>query len=574
MRISLIFLLLLYSCFAFTIESYENHAAILENGDVLIYEKIIFDLDQQYNEGFRSIRPAEISSLDDIVVTSVLVDGKPSGFRKQMYDGNYEIVWTETRPGTNTVQLNYTLKNKIEIFDDFARICYEHYGANWDASTKQFRATMTLPESSRSKEIHFEIYSEKKGNAYLDDLSIVVELEGVPPGNYVGGCYLFDKGIPGKRIEGSALEILENERELYGSGPVVEPSPSPLFCCVPAFLLSAIFALHAYVKRRKPKYQESILPPSDDNPIVAAVLVNNEILEKNALAAIILDLIRLRIIDIIELHKDAVSTEKQRTILMLKKQETLSAHEQAVVDMIFFEKKEVDLDELAKEFNKVSSKSAAEKHPVSEKFSGFQKSLKALLNSTGSEKLIKSKNNKTGVLVFPAFLFFAGVIFLAPFFFPDDLTELISAAILLIASIIAYLFAALSYIAPTPPKGSEEKFEKWDAFRRGLQSSRIKEYPPSSVAIWDRILVYATAMGLAKKVEKHFPELDDLTRKRMEKMEGIMASSFVFYSSATSLSNLSRHGNRSGFSRSSSGGWSSGGGGGFSGGSSGGGGFR
>ena len=574
MRLLFFLLLLSCACFAFSIESYENRMTVLDNGDIQIYEKMVFDLDRQYNEGFRSIRPDEVGSLDDIVINSVLVDGSASQFKKQVYDGNYEIVWTETYPGINTVELNYTLKNKIEIFDDFARVCYEHYGANWDSNAKTFKSTATLPESSRNKEIHFEIYSTEKGNAYVDDLSIIVEMDDVPSGNYIGGCYLFDRNISGKRVEGSALEILQNERELYGSEPILTPSLSPLFCCVPVFIIAAVFAGYLYMKRRTPKYGESILPPSKENAIEAAVLVNNEISEKNALAATLLDLINTKVIDIMELHKDATTTEKERTILRLNKKIPANSYEQAVVDMIFFEKQEVDLDALVEEFKKVKTKDAAKKHPVSTKFKEFQKELKDFLEETDSNVLIKSRTNKMGMCVLPAFVFFAVVMFAAPFISPNDLTEAIIMLVFLIAIIALYVLAASIYIAPSPPKGREEEFERWDAFKRGLQSSRIREYPPSSVAIWDRIIVYATAMGLAKKVEKHFSELDEITRKRMETMEKVTTKSFVFYSSATGLSNLSKYGNRSGFSSRSSGGWSSGGGGGFSGGSSGGGGFR
>ncbi|MBU0527649.1 hypothetical protein KKE92_04155, partial [Candidatus Micrarchaeota archaeon] len=60
----------------------------------------------------------------------------------------------------------------------------------------------------------------------------------------------------------------------------------------------------------------------------------------------------------------------------------------------------------------------------------------------------------------------------------------------------------------------------------------------------------------------------------VEEMEEISRSTGLVYVSAIGLNNLSKYGNRSGYSSRSSGGWSSSGGGGFSGGSSGGGGFR
>ena len=43
---------------------------------------------------------------------------------------------------------------------------------------------------------------------------------------------------------------------------------------------------------------------------------------------------------------------------------------------------------------------------------------------------------------------------------------------------------------------------KWQAFKKYIQDfSLIKEYPPESVIVWNQFLVYATALGVADKVE-------------------------------------------------------------------------
>ncbi len=112
-----------------------------------------------------------------------------------------------------------------------------------------------------------------------------------------------------------------------------------------------------------------------------------------------------------------------------------------------------------------------------------------------------------------------------------------------------------------------------------IKASRLKEYPPASAVIWDDIIVYATVLGLAEKVEKHLSELKAFDIRKIERIDKVRTSVFTYYVAAHSVSNLSKYGRRSGprssggFSSASSGGWS-GGGGGFSGGSSGGGGFR
>jgi uncharacterized membrane protein len=46
------------------------------------------------------------------------------------------------------------------------------------------------------------------------------------------------------------------------------------------------------------------------------------------------------------------------------------------------------------------------------------------------------------------------------------------------------------------------------AFRKFITDySSLKRYPPSSLAIWDEIIVYATALGCADNVEKHMKKI-------------------------------------------------------------------
>lgn len=569
MRFFLLILLMPFLSYAFTIDSYFNELTILSNGDVKIYEKIEFNLESQYSEGFRSIRKEEIGDLNDLEIQSVKVNGINSQFKKQIFQGNYELVWFDIRPGRNTVELEYTINNKVELYDDFAKVCIEHFGANWPTEAKNFKSVTYLPESSNSKEIHYEIYSEIKGKSYIENQSIIVEIPNVPMGNFVGGCYLFDKeNISGKKMEGSAKEILDNEREKYGSIEIGTPS---VFFCLPIALLSAIFFSYVFITRRKPKYDGSILPPDNENPIVVGYLVNRYVEKKNALASIILDLIDKGNIEIFETFKEQ-SDSKERTLLKLLKKDNLNAYEQKAIEMIFYKETEVDLDSLSKEINKINSKENASNHPISNKINDFDREFDNFVASKNLKGIANDHNSRIGILAFGIF----ALIFIGGFFAPDDIifNDLLLTLLLLALSIVLFVLGVNFYIQPKAPKTMEEQFEKWDAFKRGIESSRIKEYPPSSVTIWNKILVYATILGLAKKVDKHFSELDNFTVKRMEKLEKISSSSSILYTSAYSLSNLSRYGNRNGFSKSSSGGWSSSGGGGFSGGSSGGGGFR
>jgi uncharacterized membrane protein YgcG len=591
MRKLIALLLVLNAAFAFTIQSYENNASVRSDGSLSVHERMVFDLEKQYNEGYRSIRPADAPSTDDVIVNSVKVDGQDADYYTDVYDGEVEIVWTRTHPGINTVELDYILLNKTELFDDFARVCYEHFGANWPSEAASFSSRMSMPEAARGKDMHFQVYSYTEGSASVDGLDVLISIDDVPSGNYIGGCYLFarDSVNTTNLRNGSALQILQDERESYGSEMVLEPyEPLPLdMICPPlALVLVAIAAYLFYKGFSAPKLPESILPPEDEEPVAVMALLRNKYEAKDIMAATMLDMINTGKMDIVELEKkgeDSAESKRERTILILKKTEGMRPHEKALADMIFSKGKEVDLDQMAKDFDSIKSESEAGKSPVKKGLERFKAECMKVLEDREMAGLTEAGGGKAFGMTVAVFGLFITVFFVGCFVL-DYILEMadrgnIASAAAAVASYFASI-GALAYIGfassrPRAPESMKDKFMRWDAFRRGISSSRLKEYPPSSVLIWGRILVYATALGMADKVKKHLSELDTLTAERLEKLDRVRTSSFVFYGSALAVSNLATYGNRSGFSSSSSGGWSSGGGGGFSGGgSSGGGGFR
>ncbi len=603
MKYFMALLLLFSTAFSFSIDSYTSDVQVQGNGDLSVHETMVFNLEKAYNEGFRSIRPQDFDSdLNNILVNSVTVNGQPVEYVKQMNGANAEIVWKKTFQGINTVDISYTLKNRVELWDDYAKVCFEHYGANWPAPATTFYSKMTMPEAARGKDLHFEIYSTKQGDAHIDDLSVITQMNDVPSGNYIGGCYLFDKSAvnTNKVMNGSAYAILKDERQAYNSQPLLNPAdnfPCAPCCCPFGILLLLIAGYLAYQQFGKKKLPENIMPPSDEEPVAVAVIVNNDYSEKDILASAILELINKGVIDIMELEKageKGMEIKRERTILFLKKRPaTLKPYELALLDMIFQGgKKEVDLDALAADFDKIKGKDDASKSIIPQKMDLFSSEITKILKDKNLSGVAKKKYQKRGLvggLGVP--IFFFGLCFVASFFAggfdflgflwqTGDYLYLIAMVVGTFLVIVAAPSLIWLYLQPEVPKGFETQYSQWNAFARAVKASTLKTQPPSSALIWGEILVYANALGLAEKVKQHLSELDSFIVKRIDKMDRVRRSTYAFYSSAWGVRNLSKYGRRSGpmghggFSGRSSGGWSSGGGGGFSGGSSGGGGFR
>lgn len=605
---ALAFLVLCGALFSYTIDNYLTEATVQSNGGIHVKETITFTLtaddisQMSAGEGYRSIRLQDYEQLSSIHVNSVKVDGSAAGNRVQISPDNpenAEIVWTEVHEGQNTVVLDYTISNRVELYNDFARICYEHYGANWPVFATNFQSRMTLPEDSRGKDMHYQIYSPRQGSSRIDDLTIVVDMNDVPPGNYIGGCYLFarDSVHTSRVVNASALAILQNERESYSKQEPQKPvglfdgEGSPVCCCSTVFLICLVLGLAAaYNTFLKPKkYPDNLMPPDREEPAVVAALLRNEIPEKDLFASTLVDLINRNIIDIIELEKkpgETMELKRERTILFLKKRPSdLKPYENAVLDLIFSDKKEVDLDQMAEDFKNVHTKDDAKKMSVEKNMETYHSEMKKIIKDKDLWHSSQGRTVRKSQLGSLTFFLVAFSLCIIPYMFssvPNMGIEvvvllLISApGVIILAPLLAYYYSTMK---SEYPKMYADEFEKWDAFRRGVQASRLKEYPPGSAVIWGEILTYATALGLADKVEKHLSELDALIVQKVQTVQRMRPHMYAFYASALEIENLASYGSRSGpstggFSSGSSGGWSSGGGGGFSGGSSGGGGFR
>jgi uncharacterized membrane protein YgcG len=68
--------------------------------------------------------------------------------------------------------------------------------------------------------------------------------------------------------------------------------------------------------------------------------------------------------------------------------------------------------------------------------------------------------------------------------------------------------AGLRFVRPRLPADLRERMARWGSFRRFLKEfSSLPDAPALAVVIWERYLVYATALGVAGQVERQVREL-------------------------------------------------------------------
>ena len=94
-----------------------------------------------------------------------------------------------------------------------------------------------------------------------------------------------------------------------------------------------------------------------------------------------------------------------------------------------------------------------------------------------------------------------GLIFYSLPFKLSSATSIFLPLILLLESIMVF-FIPERFTVQCTPYGLEY-YEKWMNFKKYIEDySLMEEYPPESVKIWDKYIVYATALGAAKGAKK------------------------------------------------------------------------
>jgi hypothetical protein len=354
----LLFLLVPLAHAEFQVNSYDAKAILMQDGSLSIHETIKYETDVHPDEMFYSIPDEYYSDLSDIQVNSIFVNGEETNYTIYDYEELVGIVWPGVPRGENTVEINYSLKNRAVEYDDYILACWSHFASGRAGdSTHMFDFLFALYYTEEDM-VEYKINDSKEGTINVYDKGVKGEYTFLKFPDHVSGCYIFEKGgVNASRHEsGSALDALE-EADMSRNRTFTPFHRDKLeLFCLPILLISFISAYIMYKREKKrPHLAENILPPGSEEPAVVAALVKNDFRFDDLVAATILDLISKGIIGIVELEKDPanVDPDKEHTILFLKKKNAkVKDHERTLLDFIFSEGDKVDLDKRLEDYKK------------------------------------------------------------------------------------------------------------------------------------------------------------------------------------------------------------------------------
>jgi len=507
---------------------YKSEIKIIDNQ---VNEKVYYEADQDYHTLYRNFAsPVSIEKYpnsDSIKINKVscsegkayLVDSEDNG-----YLFTSKIEETGTIAFTERNEIGCTFENNLGFLK----------GHDYSIESSYEIYPKKIFQVKGKNYIKFIAYSSGRHKTLIKDKNFFVDEKAVTKDIFLPSetiiIYLPYKG------DTSSLEIisLNNfEYDYYWTKKII-----PIILLIlPAFFIFILWyklgketsfkdlpsTLSYYPNERKPWQVAAFFHPP--------FIMNNS----NFFGSMLLDLQRRKIIDI--LNKD------KKVYIKIIKKSGLDEIETKFISLLETIIKKAKKEDLFQDYVSLES--------IRKIDAGISVRYSELSESVRDEKS-KYLDSKSGIAIFfLAMLMFFSIFITGAFLQTFFWSYLIAMAIILIMYFTTALFHKFK-------ENYYSEYQEWQAFRAYLKSfPSMKQSPPEAVKLWDKYLVYATALGVSKQVLKKFKEWKIIDEEQFKTYSYAPAYSSLFMNAGAPSS-----AGNGGFSGSAGGGVGGGGGGG------------
>ncbi len=487
---------------------------VQNDGLLHVNESYKYSFHGTFNGVYRDIPLKNGENIDNL---SVHIDGAYGKYEVSEKNGKKHItvyLWADEahtqkiRDQEVTVTYSYNIKNVVTLFNDIGSLQYKLWGDEWDTNVEKLTANIHLPgEKDNIYYLNPEYYGLSDS---INGNTIHVQTKNIPKGEFYELQVLmplndFTNPTNAKHVDSNAKEQIMQKQANYKNNVGFWGNLFSIFTTI--CLISPLSLIFIYLKYgREPEvnyngiYEREL--PSDDPPAVVNGLLNrSNIGEPNmeGFEATIMDLIDRKI------FKMHIESEEHTKDLILELDENrydeLSIAEKSVFNLL-----ETFSDENTLNVSQLSSKLNNEYNGklFVEKFDQWKDIVK---NDLIGEERKSGYFNSTGTNISRAFLFI-GLALAAIFFLISAFSKHPAARYTLFASVILGIISVVVGFLPQDilghwtPEG-RVYYLKWMNFKKFLKdNSLMKEHPPESIVIWNKYLVYGTALGVADEVYK------------------------------------------------------------------------
>lgn len=500
-----------------------------DDGSLHVKETIHYSFSGTFNGIHRNI-PISGNSTVKQAIQNIKVNTTPgtySNFVVTNQSNNTQITVylysdsQKTTPISNRdvdVTLEYDFTHIIKFYNDTAELQYKLVGEDWSVDIGKVNANVHLKSSEGVKYwLNPPYYTE---NSAWQGSTLQINGKTIPTGKFYELRMVIPKNqfaanpTNGIIINQNGLSQIESIENNYQNQLNFYSSLYELLAII--MLLACFIPLLIYLRYgREPKidyqaeYERDI--PTDDPPAIVNAICGPGFSKKigepdmDGFKATIMDLIDKKYLLLKNEPSDkeelGLSDSLSFSINPKKDQSTLKEFELDIMNFL----KEYESDGLIS----LDVISADLSNPTTaqsfrETYKNWKDDLKGKFLTDDTLKKIFNKKGDTYLKIFGI----AGII-IAVLVFAFSLFDPLPAAFFAVsASIILGVVSIISLILPQTIAGQwttygEEYDAKWNNFKKYIQDfSLIKEYPPESIAIWNKYLVYGTALGVAEAVKK------------------------------------------------------------------------
>ncbi len=509
---------------SYTIPQINEDLFVQNDGTLHVKEVIQYSFIGTYHGIYRDIPLTGSQQLSDIKVTTdgaystytVTDDGTTKHIQVNLYSDPEKTI-----PITNKqvkVTIEYNFLHGINIYNDIGELQYELVGTSWAVSVGKVIANIHVNSNQGVQYWLNPPYFAS--NSSWNNNVLQVTGTNIPSGQYFELRMIIPKNqflaspVNANIINKNALNSIIDMQNAYQNGLNFK---TLLYSVLSILMLLLLFIpLIIYLRYgREPKidyraeYERDI--PTNDPPAVVNAICGPGLSKKigkpdmDGFKATIMDLINRKYLLIEKEHSDMEGYGlKSAMSLKINSKQDISELEEFELDVLNFLKRFeeeglISMDRISQDLSNTQ---------IANSFKNtYNNWIEHIKSRYLDDNEIKKYFNRKGDTILKIF---GGVsIVLAAFVFIFTITDSLPAAkYALLMSILLGLVAVISIILPEKIAGQwttygEEYDAKWHNFKKYIKDfSMIKEYPPESITIWNKYLVYATALGAADAVKK------------------------------------------------------------------------
>lgn len=503
-------------------------AEILHDGTIELRERRTFEFDGSFSTAFFTVEPSgtPFARAEGFRVEE---DGAELPAEVSYGDGgSLRAEWSfRAEDERRTFDISYRIRCAVRVYDDAAHLLWQFVGTGWDVPTDHLLLRVHVPGAAtapagRPPDCPDELAEPpprvplRRGDLrawghgplggevrFPDPQTVELEIRDLQPYTFVEGSILMPPevvagaplhpGGPGReRILAEEAALAMEANELRGRRARDRSISYGMLAGIPlAFLLLVVISK---ARDRVPGLPEILEePPEDLHPVELATLWDaaaGRYVSKNTYRTQLLHLAR---VGSVELEAIGRVTDPDDIVVRLRKRPA-SGMDAAFARFLFPDSERTvklgDLEARGKRRKRI----AAWKDAVKGKTSAMV------------DRVKKGGPRWESILM----LFVVGVG--AWWWARAELAGWLRFAVIAL-TFVGWL-VALRFMTPALPASLKERVARWAAFRRFLRGfSSLPEAPALAVVIWERYLVYASAMGVADEVERQVADLvppDDL----------------------------------------------------------------